>query len=129
MRSVRIPAASKLLRPLRGKDKPLMARKRPRPYGTGALVELKGGMAIRWWETVVGEDGQARREMQYENLGPVTKKEAEVRLQEKQQTARRQGPRRNLTIPLFSELAARYERDILSMLKFSVRSEEHTSDS
>jgi len=104
-----------------------MARKRPRPYGTGALVELKGGMAIRWWETVVGEGGQASREMQYENLGPVTKKEAEARLQEKQQTARRRGPRRDLPIPLFSELAARYERDILSMLKFSVRTVRTTN--
>lgn len=103
-----------------------MARKRPRPYGTGVVMELKNGLAIRWWETVQNPDGAARREMQYENLGDVTKKEAEARLQEKQNLARRRGPRSELPIPLFREVVSRYERDILSILKFSTKSVRQT---
>lgn len=97
-----------------------MPRKKPRPYGTGAIVELKHGLAIRWWETVIGPDGQERREMQYKKLGDVTRKEAEAQLGEKQQAARK-GPRQEIVIPTFKELAERYKRDILSMQKFSTR--------
>jgi len=102
-----------------------MARTK-RPYGTGSVIALKGGTAIRWWETIVGEDGMARREMQYENLGDVTKKEAEGRLADKQHAARRNGPRRELAIPLFSEVAERYSRDILALAKFSTRTVRKT---
>lgn len=92
-----------------------MARKKPRRYGSGIVVELKGGFVIRWWETIIGADGQERRKMGYENLGDVTRKEAESRLAEKLVSNRRAGPRQEQVIPTFSEHAARYKRDILPM--------------
>ncbi len=102
-------------------ERTFLMRKKPRPYGTGAIVQLKNGLAIRWWETVADSDGVVRREMCYENLGDITKKEAEGRLAEKQQAVRR-GPRLAIEIPTFKELCDRYKRDILSMQKFSTRS-------
>src|SRR5262245_49394775 len=105
---------------VRGKDPVPMPRRRPRPYGTGVVIELKNGLAIRWRETVI-LNGVECRVMRYENLGDVTKKEAEARLAEKQTAARRQGPQVAVEIPLFREVAARYERDILSVHKFSVQ--------
>src|SRR6267378_5830386 len=107
--------------PTRGKDTSMARRKKPRPYGSGILVELKGSFAIRWWETVIGADGEERRKMGYENLGDIPKKEAESRLQEKLTRIHRTGPRQEQVIPTFSEHAARFERDILSLNKFSTR--------
>lgn len=100
-----------------------MTRRSPRPYGTGPkVIELKRGLAIRWCETVIDGDGAEHREWRYENLGAISKKEAESRLAEKLHEIRQTGPRLELVIPTFSEHVARYKRDILSMKRLSTRS-------
>jgi integrase len=99
-----------------------MARKKARPYGSGAVVLLKSSMAIRWYETVPTEDGP-RRVMRYQNLGAVTKKEAEAKLQERLVESRepRQETAPTKEIPTFTQVAEGYERDVLATLKFSTR--------
>jgi len=98
-----------------------MHRRKHRPYGTGAIVELRHGLAIRYWETYVDAKGATRRVMRYENLGDVTKRQAEATLAERQIAIRKQGPRREVPVPTFREVSERYERDILSMKKASTR--------
>jgi integrase len=98
-----------------------MARKKPRPYGSGQMIELESGFAVRWRETVIDADGKKRRVLRYENLGNLAKKDAESRAAEVLLNARRSGPRREQPIPTFSELVARYERDILSTKALSTR--------
>jgi len=86
-------------------------------------VELKQGLAIRWWETVFNDAGEKRRVMKYEKLGAgVSKRDAESTLADRLAAARQVVLPPPLQIPNFSELAARYERDILPMYeKLSTR--------
>jgi hypothetical protein len=94
-----------------------MARKKSkRTYGSGSIVELKGGLGIRWREPVIGAGGEITERRCYQNIGAVSWMESGHRLQDKMQAARRAGPRLVDQIPTFREHAARYTRDILQML-------------
>ena len=90
-------------------------KKSRRPYGAGSLFREGGGWAIRWRETVVGEDGVPRKVKRYESLGPISKTKAAQRLNDRCLVKR---PRAVMT---FSAHAAQWERDILPMYKFSTR--------
>src|SRR5437867_9108407 len=60
--------------PTRGKENSQMARKQKRPYGSGCLLKVKNGWAIRWREKEIGPDGKQRAILKYEALGTVAKK-------------------------------------------------------
>jgi hypothetical protein len=40
-----------------------------RPYGSGCVIQAGRGLAIRWWEKVIGGDGQPKWVKRYEALG------------------------------------------------------------
>ncbi len=72
-----------------------MARKKSkRPYMSGNVRRLEQGLAIRWREKFIGPDGAVFYKQCYENLGDVSKKDAELRLAEKQIARQRAGTRR-----------------------------------
>jgi integrase len=52
-----------------------MARTK-RQYGSGCLLEKKGGWVIRWRETEIAPDGSKRRALRYETLGHLSRKQA-----------------------------------------------------
>lgn len=58
-----------------------MARKRQ--YGTGCVLETKGGFAIRWREPEIAPDGRRRNALRYETLGRVSRKQASQVLAER----------------------------------------------
>ncbi len=85
-------------------------------------MELKSGFAIRWWETVIDAGGNKSRTMKYEKLKAGTsKRDAEAKLGERLLAARQTVLPPPPVIPTFSELADRFERDLLSMQKMSTR--------
>jgi len=86
-----------------------------RPHGSGSLFREGGGWAIRWRETVIGEDGLPRKVKRYEALGAISKTEAKQRLND------RLAPKGTRTVMTFRSHAAQWERDILPMYKFSTR--------
>ena len=92
-----------------------MAQKK-RPYGSGCVISVANGLAIRWRETIV-KDGRRQRVLRYEALGNVSRKEAAKKLREKLQTSDvpRQAP---IT---FEELAQEWVRSIVPMYKYSTR--------
>ena len=90
-------------------------KKGKRPYGSGSIFREGGGWAIRWRETVIGEDGEPRKLKRYEALGPVSKTEAIQRLNDKLAL---KGAK---AVMMFRTHAAQWERDILPMYKFSTR--------
>jgi integrase len=90
-------------------------KKDKRPYGAGSVFREGQGWAIRWRETVIGEDGQPRKVKRYEALGPVSKTEATQRLNE------RLAPKGAKAVMTFKTQAAQWERDILPMYKYSTR--------
>ena len=90
-------------------------KKPRRPYGAGSLFREGSGWAIRWRETVIGEDGQPRKVKHYESFGPVSKAEAARRLND------RLIVRSAKAVMTFRTHAAQWERDILPMYKFSTR--------
>src|SRR3954467_11991326 len=61
--------------PTRGKGISRMAQ-RKRQYGSGCLLQKGTGWAIRWRELEIAPDGTTQRVLRYENLGPVSRKEA-----------------------------------------------------
>jgi integrase len=95
-----------------------MARKARRPYGTGCILEEGRGLAIRWYEQVIGPDGKPQRVKRYESLGPVSRKKAAEKLATKFQV---QTPEPVQTKIVFAEHAERWRNDILPMYKPSVR--------
>src|SRR5262245_29395489 len=90
-------------------------KKARRPYGAGSLFREGCGWAIRWRETVIGEDGEPRRVKRYESLGPLSKTEAAQRLND------RLAVKSAKAVMTFRAHAAQWERDILPMYKFSTR--------
>ena len=52
-----------------------MARPK-RQYGSGCVIETKGGIAIRWRESEIAPDGTIKRVLRYETLGRISKKRA-----------------------------------------------------
>jgi integrase len=95
-----------------------MARKSRRPYGTGCILERGRGLAIRWYEEMIGPDGKPQRVKRYEALGPVSRKKAAETLAKKFQV---QTPMPVQTKITFAEHAERWRSDILSTYKPSVR--------
>src|SRR5437667_2361399 len=91
-----------------------------RPIGSGCIVEEGRGLAICWWEKVIGKDGPPRWVNRYEALGPVSKKKAGEVLSEKFRDSR-QGPAVERTAVTFREHATRWRRDILPTYKHSVQ--------
>jgi integrase len=97
------------------RQKGSLMKKVRRPYGAGSLFREGSGWAIRWRETVIGEDGLPRKVKRYESLGPLSKTEAMQRLSDRLVI---KGPKAVMT---FRTHAAQWERDILPMYKFSTR--------
>ena len=91
-----------------------MAEKRQ--YGSGQLVELRKGWAIRWRETEIGPDGTKQRVLRYEQLGRMSRKAAAGILAQRMATV---GPLRSRV--LFSVLAAEWMRTVLPMYKSSTQ--------
>jgi len=91
-----------------------------RPIGSGCIIEEGRGLAIRWWEKVIGKDGQSKWVKRYEALGQVSRKRAGEALSEKLRDSR-QGPTVEQTAVVFRDHAARWRRDILPMYKYSVQ--------
>jgi len=105
-------------------------KKRKRQCGTGSIVREKNGLAIRWPEYVLIEDGSRKRKMRYEFLGPVSERDAGNTLTERVAQALKEGPKPLQKAPLtFKDHVARWQRDILEsagedavdLYKFSVR--------
>jgi len=90
-------------------------KKARRPHGAGSLFRESGGWAIRWRETVIGEDGQPHKVKRYEALGAISKTDATQRLNDRLVV---KSPKAVMT---FRTHAAQWERDILPMYKFSTR--------
>ena len=63
-----------------------MARPK-RQYGSGCVIDTKGGIAIRWREVEIAPDGTTRRVLRYETLGHVSRKRAAHVLAQKLATA------------------------------------------
>src|SRR5262245_28695268 len=103
--------------PTGGKDVSRMAqKKRKRPYGSGCLLKVKTGWAIRWREQ---KDG--KRVMKYEALGDIPKLKASQILSDKVREASKRNADRQEAPVSFNEHAARWEKDILPLYKFSTR--------
>ena len=95
-----------------------MVRRSRRPYGTGCVIREGCGLAIRWYETIIGADGQLRKVKRYEALGAVSMKKAGEILAEK---TRVREPLPEPTTITFAEHAERWRQDILPTYKPSVR--------
>jgi hypothetical protein len=101
-----------------GKDNPAMVRRSRRPYGTGCVIREGRGLAIRWYETIIGANGQLRKLKRYEALGAVSMKKAGEILAEK---TRVHEPLPEPTAVTFAEHGERWRQDILPTYKPSVR--------
>ena len=103
--------------PTGGKDISRMARKKEkRPYGSGCLLKVKTGWAIRWREQ---QDG--KRSMKYETLGDIPKRQASQILSERIRAAcgaKAEQPKPPVS---FKAHAERWEKDILPLYKFATR--------
>jgi integrase len=95
-------------------------KQRRRPYGSGCVIEAGRGLAIRWWEKVVGLDGQPKWVRRYEALGAISRKKAGEILNEKLRESR-QNPKVERPTVTFREHAERWRRDILPTYKHSVQ--------
>lgn len=64
-----------------------------RDHGTGSIIHEKNGLAIRWAEYVIRDDGRPHRKMRYECLGIVSEEQAHAEVVKRITEARRAGPR------------------------------------
>ena len=81
-----------------------------RPYGSGCLLKVKGGYAIRWRERQMLPDGSTKRMLRYKTLGDVSKKEANRILNEKMITGHVLRP-----TATFQELVSSWEDSVLPL--------------
>ena len=104
--------------PTGGKEISRMAKekKKRRPYGTGCLLKVKTGWAIRWREP---KDG--KRIIKYETLGDIPKGKASQILLERMQAAALRDTQPPKPVVSFKEHAERWENDILPIYKFATR--------
>src|SRR5262245_30623335 len=100
---------------MRGRKDSSLMKKARRPHGAGSVFREGSGWAIRWRETVIGDDGEPRKVKRYESLGPISKTAAVQRLNDRLVV---KSPKAVMT---FRTHAAQWERDILPMYKFSTR--------
>ena len=99
-----------------------MARPK-RQYGTGCVLETKGGLAIRWREREIAPDGTTRRPLRYETLGDVSKKYASHVLAQRVAAAGGTTPARSLVT--FGSIADQWVKTVLPMYKSSTQ-KNHT---
>jgi integrase len=91
-------------------------KKEKRPYGSGCLLKVKTGWAIRWREH---QDG--KRVMKYETLGDIPKRQAVQTLGERMREAAKRDVEPPKTPVSFKEHAEKWEMDIVPLYKFSTR--------
>jgi integrase len=95
-----------------------MAR-RKRQYGSGCILETKGGIAIRWRELELAPNGTLRRVLRYETLGQVSRKRATQILAERLAAAGGRTPARSLVT--FGTVANQWLKIVLPMYKTSTQ--------
>src|SRR5437879_728758 len=105
--------------PMGGKVTPAMVRKSRRPYGSGCVIHEGRGLAIRWYENIIGADGKLKKVKKYEALGAVSMKKAAEILADK--TRCQQQPLPEPTTITFAEHAEQWRLNILPTYKPSVR--------
>jgi integrase len=103
--------------PTRGKEVSRMAE-RKRQYGSGCLLQRGKGWAIRWRELEIRPDGSRKRVLRYENLGPISRRQASDILSQRLAAAGK-APVRSLVT--FQTLAQEWQRTVLSMYKQSTQ--------
>jgi integrase len=94
-----------------------MARKRQ--YGSGQLVQVRKGWVIRWRENEIAPDGRRRRVLRYEQLGPMSRREAATVLG--QRLASAADPKAGRSRVQFAGLVAEWERTVVPMYKPSTQ--------
>jgi len=98
-----------------------MARKyKRRSYGSGCLLKVKSGWAIRWREYIRQHDGSIKRTMRYETLGDIPKGKASEQLLGRMKESVAVAQQSQLPVS-FREHGERWEKDILPFYKFSTR--------
>ena len=95
-----------------------MARKRQ--YGSGCLLRLQGGWAIRWRETEIGPDGESKRLLRYETLVEMSRKQASDMLAQRIAAANTKRAVAPSTLT-FRELAVQWQATVLPMYKHSTQ--------
>lgn len=96
-----------------------MARPK-RQYGSGCVIDLKGGgRAIRWREPEIAPDGTRRRVLRYETLGKVTKKHASEILAQRLAVAG--SPASGRSLVTFRTVTEQWVTTVLPMYKFSTQ--------
>ena len=95
-----------------------MARPK-RQYGSGCLIETKGGFAIRWREPEIAPDGTRRRALRYETLGKISKKRATQILAQKMAVVGGKTVARSLVT--FRTVSDQWLKTVLPMYKASTQ--------
>src|SRR6476646_2968396 len=103
--------------PARGKGDSRMAQ-RKRQYGSGCLLPKGKGWAIRWRELEIAPDGTTQRVLRYENLGPMSRKEASGILALRLVEAGKAPVRSRVT---FETLANQWQATVVPMYKPSTQ--------
>ena len=103
--------------PTRGKGVSRMVQ-RKRQYGSGCLLQKGKGWAIRWRELEIGPDGTKQRVLRYENLGPMSRKEAAGILAQRLVEAGKAPARSRVT---FETLANQWLATVVPMYKSSTQ--------
>lgn len=91
---------------------------RKRQYGSGCLLQKGKGWAIRWRELEVAPDGTTQRVLRYENLGPMSRKDAADILAQRLVEAGKAPVRSRVT---FETLANQWQATVLPMYKPSTQ--------
>ena len=91
---------------------------RKRQYGSGCLLPKGKGWAIRWRELEIAPDGTKQRALRYENLGPMSRKEASDILSQRLVEAGKAPARSRVT---FETLANQWQVTVLPMYKPSTQ--------
>lgn len=93
---------------------------RKRQYGSGALLQRKGGWAIRWREMEIAPDGKVRKALRYENLGEISRTEARKALALKVgAAANSHGPTRSRV--RFGAVVEEWKANVVPMYKHSTQ--------
>ena len=96
-----------------------MARTK-REYGSGCLLKVGKGWAIRWRDWEIGPDGSRRKALRYETLGQVSRKQATQILGQRVAAAGGgKSPTRSRVT--FGTLAAEWQANVLPMHKHSTQ--------
>ena len=91
---------------------------RKRRYGSGCLLQRGKGWAIRWRELEIAPDGTTQRVLRYENLEPMSRREASDVLSQRIVEAGRAPVRSRVT---FEMLANQWQATVTPMCKPSTQ--------